>query len=259
MEYTIQQLAHLSGVTPRTLRYYDQENLLPPKRITSSGYRIYGSKQVDLLQQILFLKQFGLKLTDIKAILANPDFDMKPLLEQQKVTLTQQLTQIQGQLQNLEATLAYYKGEKDMTDPEKFATFKAEKLAENEANYGSEIRARYGEDAVDAANQKWQGMTETQFAQMHASEERLFANLELLLAKDETPDLDSEIAKEAFLAHKEWLKITAPFYNAEYHRSLGEMYAEDERFAAYYNQRTSKPSAKLLRDIILHYTKEATK
>lgn len=256
MEYTIQQLAHLSGVSKRTLRYYDQEGLLPPKRTSSSGYRIYGSEQVDRLQQILFLKQFGLKLTDIKASLTNPDFDIQPLLERQKLTLTQQMTQIQGQLHSLEATLAYYKGEKNMTDSEKFATFKAEKLAENENKYGTEIREKYGEDTVEAANQKWQGMTESQFAQMTAAEERLFANLELLLTKDQAPDLDSAIAKEAFLAHKEWLSITAPFYNTEYHRNLGDMYVADERFAAYYNERTSKPSAMLLRDIIFHYTKE---
>ena len=54
LEYTIQKLAHLAGVSTRTLRYYDEVGILKPKRLSSSGYRIYGSKEVDRLQQILF-------------------------------------------------------------------------------------------------------------------------------------------------------------------------------------------------------------
>ena len=76
MEYTVNQLAALSGVTKRTLRYYDQQGPLPPKRISSAGYRIYGPAQVDRLQQILFLKQFGLKLEEIKEIMRKPGFDI---------------------------------------------------------------------------------------------------------------------------------------------------------------------------------------
>ena len=53
VEYTIKKLAQISGVSTRTLRYYDELGLLKPERINSSGYRIYGQKQVDTLQQIL--------------------------------------------------------------------------------------------------------------------------------------------------------------------------------------------------------------
>lgn len=259
MEYTVNQLAALSGVTKRTLRYYDQQGLLPPKRISSSGYRIYGTEQVDRLQQILFLKQFGLKLDEIKEIMTNPDFEITPLLEKQKLALTEQMTHIQGQLQHLEQTLAYYKGAELMTDSEKFQAFKAEKIAQNEKQYGTEIRQRYGDKAIDAANEKWQHLTEAQYAQMQAAEARLFANLETLLQNDGVWDLDAPEAKEAFLAHREWLSITAPFYNEAYHRNLAEMYVADERFAAYYNERTSQPSVELLKDIIFHYTAENTR
>ena len=50
MEHTVSQLARLSGVSARTLRYYDQIDLLKPNRINSSGYRIYGQAEIDLLQ-----------------------------------------------------------------------------------------------------------------------------------------------------------------------------------------------------------------
>ena len=61
MEYTVSQLARLSGVSARTLRYYDEIALLKPKRTSSSGYRIYGQVEVDLLQQILFYRELEMK------------------------------------------------------------------------------------------------------------------------------------------------------------------------------------------------------
>ena len=66
MEYTIQKLAHLAGISTRTLRYYDQIGLLSPARTNEAGYRIYGAKEVDVLQQILFYKEMGLELARIK-------------------------------------------------------------------------------------------------------------------------------------------------------------------------------------------------
>lgn len=62
MEYSIKKLSQIAGVFTRTLRYYDEINLLKPARINSSGYRIYGAKEVDRLQQILFYKELGLNL-----------------------------------------------------------------------------------------------------------------------------------------------------------------------------------------------------
>ena len=54
MEYTMNKLTKMSGVSTRTLRYCDEIGLLKPARAASSGYRIYGQEQVDTLQQILF-------------------------------------------------------------------------------------------------------------------------------------------------------------------------------------------------------------
>ncbi|MBW9235163.1 MerR family transcriptional regulator, partial [Leptospira santarosai] len=56
VEYTVQKLGKLSGISSRTLRYYDEMDLLKPARINSSGYRIYGQAEVNKLQQILFYK-----------------------------------------------------------------------------------------------------------------------------------------------------------------------------------------------------------
>lgn len=66
MEYSINKLAKLAGISTRTLRYYDEIELLSPKRISSNDYRVYGQKEVDLLQQILFFRELGISLEEIK-------------------------------------------------------------------------------------------------------------------------------------------------------------------------------------------------
>ena len=82
MEYSVSKLARLSGVSARTLRYYDEIGLLKPKRVNSSGYRIYGAREVDLLQQILFYREMDLSLDEIKQIIYAADFDVASALEE---------------------------------------------------------------------------------------------------------------------------------------------------------------------------------
>jgi DNA-binding transcriptional MerR regulator len=79
-EYTINELARLAGVSTRTLRYYDQINLLKPAFVNPSGYRIYGSAEVDLLHTILLYKELGFELNQIKAIIYDPEFDLEEAL-----------------------------------------------------------------------------------------------------------------------------------------------------------------------------------
>ena len=75
MEYTIQKLAELAGVTTRTLRWYHRIGLLTPSRIGENGYRYYGGAEVDRLQQILFTGPSGWSWPGSGAILDDPSFD----------------------------------------------------------------------------------------------------------------------------------------------------------------------------------------
>ena len=88
MEYTVKKLGRLAGVSTRTLRYYDEIGILKPARINSSGYRIYGEKEIDRLQQILFYRELGVGLEGIKEILTSASFDeIKALLEHREKLL----------------------------------------------------------------------------------------------------------------------------------------------------------------------------
>lgn len=250
MEYTIKKFAQLSGVSTRTLRYYDEINLLKPTRINSSGYRIYGQKEVNRLQQILFYREMGLKLEAIRQILDHPDFQFAEALQTHYRELLQKRQQIDALLATVETTLKDYQGGEKMSDQEKFAAFKTQKLAENEAQYGEEIRETYGADTIKVANQKWQQLSEADFQKMNQVETNLF---EALTALAESQDIENPHGKVAYQAHKEWLSFTWPKYNPEAHKGLVDMYVTDERFANYYNDKAGKEVVQLLHDVVYRY------
>lgn len=77
----INEVARLTGVTVRTLHYYDQIGLLPPSSVTDSGYRIYDKESLETLQQILFFRELHFSLSDIKKMMSNPDYDKRRLSE----------------------------------------------------------------------------------------------------------------------------------------------------------------------------------
>ena len=155
MEYSIKKLSEIAGVSTRTLRYYDEIGLLKPARVSSSVYRIYGKKQVDILQQILFYKELGISLDEIKEIIQNPNFDRINALKEHKIKLLEKRKQIDMLLDNVERTLLSVDGGCKMSDKEKFKGFKKTVIDENEEKYGKEIRSKYGDETIDKSNEKF--------------------------------------------------------------------------------------------------------
>lgn len=84
---TISQIAKLTGVSIRTLQYYDEIGLLKPSEITSSGYRLYDDDALERLQQILFFKEMDFKLREIKEFVEEPGFDKIEAYKKQKKLL----------------------------------------------------------------------------------------------------------------------------------------------------------------------------
>ena len=252
MEYSIKKLADLAGVTTRTLRYYDEIGLLKPRRINSSSYRIYGEKEVDLLQQILFYKSMDMKLEDIQKIISKSDFDIPMALIDHLQQLVLRRNQLDQLILTVEKTIAYNKGEVEMSNKEKFEGFKKEKLAENEREFGEEIREKYGEETVVNSNKRFMNISEDDFKKMQDTENEMFQSLKEVV---KTKDLESEAAKNVYKNHKAWLNFTWEAYSSKAHIGLAEMYVEDERFSNYYNERAGIEVVKVLRDIIIKYAK----
>ena len=84
MMMTVKQVSVLTGVSVRTLQFYDEIGLLKPTQMTESGYRLYDESALEVLQQILFFKELDFTLKEIKVIMENPQFDKKAAFEKQK-------------------------------------------------------------------------------------------------------------------------------------------------------------------------------
>ena len=152
MEYTIQKLSRLAGVSTRTLRYYDEIELLKPARISSSGYRIYGKEEVDKLQQILFYRELGVSLDSIKNIITSPSFDGVVALKEHREKLLEKRKQLDLLITNVDKTISLTEGRIKMSDEEKFEGFKQKIIDDNEKKYGKEIRKKYGNDVIHKSN-----------------------------------------------------------------------------------------------------------
>ncbi|EUJ29139.1 transcriptional regulator [Listeria floridensis FSL S10-1187] len=246
MEYTIQSFAKLAGVSTRTLRYYDQIGLLTPARVRSNGYRIYGEKQVNLLQQILFYREMELGLPEIKEIVLNPEFDAQKALLTHHAQLLQKQKRLERLIETVEQTIEAEKGTITMTDKEKFAAFKDELVEQNEEKYGEELREKYGEKEIERSNKKVKGMSEADYAHVTALNDKLFAIL-----KEMQIEATDELVELAVNVHKEWLSYFWPEYSKEAHIGLANMYVEDPRFTAYYDDRAGDGAAELLRDAVV--------
>ncbi len=250
MEYTVQKLGRMAGISTRTLRYYHEIGLLVPARINSAGYRIYGQAQVDRLQQILFYRELGLGLEEIRKIVGDPAFDGLEALREHRQRLQDKRKQIDLLIANVEQTIASKEGGIEMGDQEKFLGFKEKLIADNEEKYGDEIRAKYGDEAVEQSNGAIGGMTREQYETW----EQLGASiLETLKAAVATGDPQGELAQKTAKLHKRWLEMAWGSYNSEAHAALAQMYVEDPRFAAFYNQGQAG-GAEFLRDAILFFT-----
>lgn len=85
MNYTIKQMAELSGVSTRTLRFYDERDLLKPAFLSEAGYRMYTEKEVDRLQQILLYRSLGVPLKTIRGLIDRPAEKIQQTLLEQRV------------------------------------------------------------------------------------------------------------------------------------------------------------------------------
>ncbi|MGP6139177.1 MerR family transcriptional regulator [Jeotgalibaca sp. A127] len=253
MEYSIKKLGELAGVSSRTLRYYDTIGLLKPKRINSSGYRIYGQAEVDRLQQILFFREFEIPLEEIKSYLDDPEFKNSEALTNHRQQLLAKRERLDHLLKTIDKTIQHIKGESGMTDKEKFEGFKQKQLDENEQKYGNEIREKYGKDTIEKANKKFGNLSEDQYNQLQEMASQILNDLQAAM---KTNDPSGEEAQAVAALHKEWLAFTWPSYSKEAHRGLADMYVVDERFKNYYDGPAGEGAAQFLRDAIRIFAAE---
>lgn len=123
MGYTVKKLAKLSGVSVRTLHWYDEIGLLKPAYLGENAYRYYEEEQLLLLQQILFFKELGFPLNDIQKLLKQDDFDQIKALRAHRKIMEENLARQHQLIETIDKTIQHLEGKQTMTDEELYYGF----------------------------------------------------------------------------------------------------------------------------------------
>ena len=133
MTYTVKKLAQLSGVSIRTLHYYDEIGLLKPTYHGANGYRYYEESELLRLQQILFFRELGFDLKQIEKVLNRGDFDKLKALSSHRQVLEKDLERTRRLIKTIDKTIEHLKGKTKMKDKDIFDGFiESYKLADPE-------------------------------------------------------------------------------------------------------------------------------
>ena len=251
MEYTIHQLAGLSGVSTRALRWYDKLGLLHPGR-RENGYRVYGGAEVDRLQQILFYRTLGVELARIREILDDPSFDALTALRGHLAALEAERERVQGLIDCVRETITAEERKKDMDDKKKFEAFKRRLVEENEEKYGAEVREKYGDAQVDGMYERIRGVSLEQYREWTRLGQEVLDRLSAAVAAGADPK--GEEGQEIASLQLRWLNATGNTYDTRRCRALAELYVQDGRFTACYDRETPG-CAQFLRDAVLFWIK----
>lgn len=246
--YTVSRLAELAGVSVRTLHHYDRIGLLEPGSRTDAGYRIYNRREVDRLQQILFYRELEIPLGDIREILDASGFNPAAALRDHRSIIRERMARLRRQEVTITKTLKDMASkETTMKDNDRFSG-----IGEfDHAKYRDEAMEKFGERHVKASEERMAGWSDGQKAANFKAGEDIARELALLV--DGPADAPEAVA----LARRQYDFVNM-FWdcNLDAFRGMGNLYSEDERFAAYY-ERFAPGLAGFFRDVIHSYVNQA--
>jgi MerR family transcriptional regulator, thiopeptide resistance regulator len=203
MAYTVKKLAAMSGVSVRALHFYDEVGLLKPAYVGANGYRFYEEAQLLTLQQILFYRELGFELKQIKRILGRSDFDKIAALESHRKVLRKNVARTRKLIVTIDKTIEHLKGTKKMKSQEMFVGFDPKQQAKHEQY----LIDRYGEgmkEGIAQSNQKVKNWTKANWEKSGAAFNEICKDLVTLMGQ-QSP-CDSSEVQEVIRRHHQWLK-----------------------------------------------------
>ena len=203
MVYTVTKLAKISGVSVRTLHWYDRVGLLKPAYHGANGYRYYEEDELLILQQILFFRELGFELKQIEKILKRNDFDKMKALSSHRQILQKNVERTKKLIKTIDLTIEHLKGIKKMKDHEIYLGFSNEKQDE----YQKYLINRFGdkiEDSIKESSEKVNNMTKEDFEKSKKDWIHILDDLAKQWKKQASAG-SSEVQK-IIRNHYEWLK-----------------------------------------------------
>lgn len=230
MTYTVKQLAKLSGVSVRTLHWYDEIGLLKPAFHGANNYRYYEEKQMLTLQQILFFKELGFNLNDIQKMLVQNDFDNIKALQAHRATLEKDIDRKENLITTIDKTLSHLRGEQTMTDKEFYYGFDSARQKEYE-QYLVKYHGTAAEDLLITSKKRTAKWDKDEWDNVKNQGDAIHRDLAKAINQGLKPDSD-EVQK---IIHRHYQMIER-FYNPskEVYIGLTELYAQHPDFKQFF-------------------------
>jgi len=247
--YTVKKLSTLAGVTPRTLHHYDQIGLLKPESIGENGYRYYGEQSMLRLQQILFYRELGLPLDDIKKIMGRRDFDIQSALQEHKQELRKRINRLEHLIETVESTLQHLKGEQMMGPKAIFEGFSEEQQEE----YAKQAEQLYDPETVRASNRKWKSYSAEKKQAVLDEGKQVYLDMIAAMPKGaDSPEVQAIVEL--------WRKHMDYFWTPNLDQLLGlaTMYGQSPDFKANFDQMHPE-LADFMRDAVKIYVEDKKK
>ena len=274
---TVKDVSEITGVSIRTLRYYDEIGLLKPTELTKAGYRLYDNKALEKLQEIMFFRELEIPLIDIKKIMDNPNYDKEQALLTQKSLLEQKRNRLNGIIElitdvmkgvNTMSFEAFSNEEVQKMVNHTLECMSKESLAEQAQKYGSmekykeHLVAGFANEQAVADLLKWYGSREKA---MEAVMQSTGSGEEIKQEQDENAGIYKQFmaAKEAGnmdMAHSA-VEMLAENYKMMYALDnarnilldLAKEYLQGEKLAEATDSRFGKGCAEYVAHAIQHY------
>ncbi|MEM8985650.1 MAG: MerR family transcriptional regulator [Pseudomonadota bacterium] len=221
--YRVKDVALITGVSVRTLHYYDELGLLKPTDRTAAGYRLYADDDLLRLQQILIGRSLGLSLEEIRRALDDPQFDYAESLRRQRALLVERLTETHKMIAAVDATLS------DLEKGGCGVDFKAVFDGFDPEVYGEEVEARWGDAPQYAESQaRTKRYTEADWRAIKAELDAIWGDAAEAMAAGKSVDSAAALA----IVERHRLHVCRWFYDLtpEMHVNLADMWEGDARF-----------------------------
>ena len=237
----------MAGVTPRTLHHYDEIGLLKPSRVGDNGYRYYGEEALLKLQQILFYRELGFPLDDIKKIMGRRDFDVLGALQSHKDALQKQAARLNRLLATVDNTIQHIKGEKLMNQKGLFEGFSEEE----QEKYTLEAEQLYDPETVRESNRKWKGYSASKKEAIMEEGKQIYQDMVAVMSKGA-----SSVEVQAVVEH--WRKHMDYFWtpNLEQLLGLANGYNDDPRFKENFDKMHPKLAEFMLEAVKVYVVKK---
>ena len=222
---TVGTAARLAGVTVRTLHHYDEIGLVSPSEHTDAGYRLYGRQEIERLQEVLFFRELGFRLDEIRRVMDEPDHRRHDVLRKQRELLLDRSKRLRTMVDVIDTTIEADRKGINMTTEEMLGVFGDF----DPADHLAEVKERWGStDAYEDSNRRVSGYSKQDWIELRSEASTIDQGLLDLMANG----VGADSVEAMDLAEEHRAHISKWFYSCtpEIHAGLGQMYVFDLRF-----------------------------